>query len=150
MGNKMRTFLSLPMRQKLLYIEAFYFLGWARVFKMLPFSKVAPALGVYMQETPYTYEDAHVPVIVDVSRAVRTMSRYTWWESRCLVMAIAAMKMLERRGVACTLYMGTAKDENGRMIAHAWLRSGRRTLTGAEGKERFTVVGKFAKYVQVR
>ena len=42
------------------------------------------------------------------------MSRYTFWESQCLVKAIAAMKMLERRQIESTLYLGTAKDENGK------------------------------------
>ena len=63
------------------------------------------------------------------------MSRYTFWESQCLVKAIAAMKMLERRQIESTLYLGTAKDENGKLIAHAWLRSGPFYITGAEGME---------------
>ena len=52
------------------------------------------------------------------------MSRYTFWESQCLVKAIAGMKMLEKRNIESTLYLGTAKDEKGELIAHAWLRSG--------------------------
>ena len=53
--------------------------------------------------------------------------------------------MLEKRGIESTLYLGTAKDESGELIAHAWLRSGPYFVTGAEGMEKFTVVGKFAK-----
>ena len=60
----------------------------------------------------------------NISQAIHIMSRYTFWESQCLVKAIAAMKMLERRQIESTLYLGTAKDENGKLIAHAWLRSG--------------------------
>ena len=55
------------------------------------------------------------------------------------------MKMLERRQIESTLYLGTAKDESGKLIAHAWLRSGPFYITGAEGMEKFTVVSKFAK-----
>ena len=65
------------------------------------------------------------------------MSKYTFWESQCLVKAIAAMKMLERRNIESTLYLGTARDESGKMIAHAWLRSGPFYITGAEGMEKF-------------
>ena len=75
------------------------------------------------------------------------MSRYTFWESQCLVKAIAAMKMLERRQIESTLYLGTAKDEKGKLIAHAWLRSGPFYITGAEVMEKFTVVSKFAKRI---
>ena len=77
---------------------------------------------------------------MQVSQAVNIMSCYTFWESQCLVKAIAAMKMLERRQIESTIYFGTAKDENGKMIAHAWLRSGPFYITGAEGMERFVVV----------
>ena len=75
------------------------------------------------------------------------MSRYTFWESECLVKAMAGMKMLERRGIESTLYLGTAKDETG-LIAHAWLRSGTFYVSGAEVMERFTVVAQFAKEIK--
>jgi hypothetical protein len=57
------------------------------------------------------------------------------------------MKMLERRKIESTLYMGTAKDETGRLIAHAWLRSGPYCITGSEEMSSFTVVSKFAKRI---
>ena len=53
--------------------------------------------------------------------------------------------MLEKRGIESTLYLGTAKEDSGEMIADAWLRSGPYYITGAEGMEKFTVVAKFAK-----
>ena len=59
-----------------------------------------------------------------ISQAIHIVSKYTFWESQCLVKAIAAMRMLEKRGIESTLYLGTAKDESGKIIAHAWLRSG--------------------------
>lgn len=52
------------------------------------------------------------------------MSRYTFWESQCLVKAIAGMKNARKRHIESTLYLGTAKDNHGELIAHAWLRSG--------------------------
>ncbi|MBW7458870.1 lasso peptide biosynthesis B2 protein, partial [Paenibacillus sepulcri] len=76
---------------------------------------------------------------------INTVSRHTPWESKCLVRAIAGMKMLERRRIDSTLYMGTAKDKTGQLIAHAWLRSGPVYITGAEVMNRFIVVQKFAK-----
>ena len=44
--------------------------------------------------------------------------------------------MLQRRQIESTLYLGTAKDENGQFIAHAWLRSGPFYISGKEGMER--------------
>ncbi len=143
--KRLRVFLSLNMETKLLFLEAFIFLGWARVLKSITFSKVAPSLGDYMNETSVAQIQQHEDTLKEVSEAISIMSRYTFWESQCLVKAIAGMKMLEKRDIESTLYLGTAKDNSGELIAHAWLRSGSFYVTGSEGMEKFTVVGSFAK-----
>lgn len=143
--KRLRGFLSLNMETKLLFLEAFIFLGWARVLKSITFSKVAPSLGDYMNETSVAQIQPHGDTLKKVSEAISIMSRYTFWESQCLVKAIAGMKMLEKRHIESTLYLGTAKDNHGELIAHAWLRSGSFYVTGSEGMEKFTVVGSFAK-----
>jgi hypothetical protein len=143
--SKLNAFFSLRPKIMFLLMEAYLFLGWARILKMVPFSKVALSLGEHMNETSHNYLDTNKKMIKSVSHAIHIMSRYTFWESQCLVKAIAAMKMLERRGIDSTLYLGTARDEEGKMIAHAWLRSGPFYISGAEGMDSFTVVSKFAK-----
>ncbi|PGS96503.1 lasso peptide biosynthesis B2 protein [Bacillus cereus] len=143
--KRLRIFLSLNTKIKFLLFEAFIFLGWARVLKSSTFSKVAPSLGDYMNETSFTHIQPNWDTLNKVSEAISVMSRYTFWESQCLVKAIAGMKMLEKRHIDSTLYLGTAKDNNGELIAHAWLRSGSFYVTGSEGMEKFTVVGSFAK-----
>ncbi|MEY2192773.1 lasso peptide biosynthesis B2 protein [Neobacillus sp. BF23-41] len=145
--KRVRYFLFFDTKTKLLLVEAFIFLGWARVLKSMSFSKVASSLGEQMNETSLNIDDLNRKLLKQISQAVNMMSRYTLWESMCLVKAIAAMKMLERRNIESTIYLGTAKDETGKMIAHAWLRSGPLYLTGAEEMERFVVVSKFAKKV---
>lgn len=131
-----------------LFVEAFLFLGWARFLMLFPFSKVAPTLGTYMQETVNLSSEANRAALSEVCDAIRIMSQHTFWQSKCLVKAIAAMKMLERRRIESTLYLGTARDHAGQMAAHAWLRSGSSFITGFEEMSRFTVVGKFAKTIQ--
>ncbi|HDX9609938.1 TPA: lasso peptide biosynthesis B2 protein [Bacillus toyonensis] len=143
--KRLRVFLLLNMETKLLFLEAFIFLGWARVLKSITFSKVAPSLGDYMNETSVAQIQQHEDTLKEVSEAISIMSRYTFWESQCLVKAIAGMRMLEKRDIESTLYLGTAKDNSGELIAHAWLRSGSFYVTGSEGMEKFTVVGSFAK-----
>jgi hypothetical protein len=143
--KKAQTFFKLNSKTKLLYIEAFLHLGRARYLKSISFSKVAPTLGEQMKESSFELIAADKEILANVSRAINIMSRYTIWESQCLVKAMAAMKMLEKRKIDSTLYLGTAKDENGGLIAHAWLRSGPFYITGAEVMDRFTVVSKFSK-----
>ncbi|MDR6121881.1 hypothetical protein QFZ87_001478 [Bacillus sp. SLBN-46] len=145
--KKARHFFLFDTKTKILLIEAFFFLGWARILKSIPFSKVATSLGEYMNETPLSMDETNRKVFQNISNSINIMSRNTFWESKCLVKAIAAMKMLERRHVESTIYLGVSKDEEGNMVAHAWLRSGSFYITGEEGMEGFMVVGKFAKRI---
>ena len=147
MFRKIWRFLTLNRETKQLFIEAFILLGWARVIKSMPFSKIAPSLGEHMLETTFLHTESDTKILREVNEAIQIMSNYTFWESQCLVKAIAAMKMLEKRKIDSTLYLGAAKDKMGKLIAHAWLRSGPYYVTGAEGMGRFTVVGTFAKKI---
>ncbi|WP_425436282.1 lasso peptide biosynthesis B2 protein [Paenibacillus rigui] len=136
------------MKTMLLFIEAFGYLAWGRVLISVPFAKVAPSLGAAMQETSEARYEPDIAVLTRVHDAIRIASRHTPWDSKCLVRAIAALKMLERRQIESTLYLGIARDDSRQMIAHAWLRSGPFYITGAEEMSRFEVVGTFAKHVK--
>jgi hypothetical protein len=127
-----------------LFGETYFYLGWARILMFWPFAKIAPSLGLKTEETPITLNTADITKLKHISHAIDIISRYTFWDSKCLVKAIAGMKMLERRRIESTLYLGTAKDEDGKLIAHAWLRSGPLYLTGADVMNRFIIVEKFA------
>lgn len=136
----------LKYRDKKLLIEAYFLLAWARYKKTTQFSKIAPSLGKHMNETKLELTPEQENTAQEVSSALYLMSKYAFWESECLVRAVAGMKMLERRGIPSTLYLGTAKDETG-LIAHAWLRSGNYYVSGTEGKDKFTLVATFAKII---
>jgi hypothetical protein len=144
--RKIKKFLAMPPHMRKLLVEAFIYLGWARILKGMPFSKVAPSLGNRMEEGPYHRDLSNERELLQIARAIHIVSRITWWESKCLVMALAGMKMLERRRIGSTLYLGTGRNEAGEMVAHAWLRSGPLYLTGADEIGKFAVVGVFGNY----
>src|SRR4051794_20210862 len=98
---------------KKLLVEAYILLAWARVLKAIPFSKVSTFLGSQMSESSFEIEPANIKRVKQISHAIHIMSKYTFWESQCLIKAIACMKMLERRRIDSTLYLGIAKDDNG-------------------------------------
>ncbi len=139
--------MSIDHKLKWLLLESYFYLFKARILKLRAFPRLAPSLGEQMQETPLQLNFNKRKELSEISQAIHLASRYTLWESECLVKAIAAMKMLERRNMESTLYLGTAKDDSGKLIAHAWLRSGPYFITGAEGMEKFTVVHTFAKNI---
>lgn len=143
--GKLKKFLALGHQKKWLLVEAAAALARGRVMVLLPFSKVAPTLGVHMKETPLAANAEEARKVRQVARAIALMHRHTPWQTHCLARAFAGMEMLKRRGIESTLYLGTGKDKNGKMIAHAWLRSGDIYVTGADVMDQFTVVATYAK-----
>jgi hypothetical protein len=128
--------------------EALLRLGRARIQLLFPFSRTAPRLGIKSHETCPVSKDSDISRIKHITGAIRVISRYTPWESTCMVRAVAGLKMLEKRGIESTLYLGVARDRNGQMIAHAWLRSGAYYVSGDDAMKGFVVVEKFAKVLQ--
>ena len=110
-----------------------------------PFRRVAARLGEEMAESPAELTDKQRETALSIGWAVRTLGRRLPWMSQCLVQAVAATWMLQRRRISSTLYFGLAKDSDGSLKAHAWVRSGEKILTGAKGHEEFRVVATFAE-----
>ena len=125
-----------------LAIETVWLSGWYR-FSLLrrPFARIAPGIGTEQYETERM--PLNMDIIRDVHSAVTKVCARTPWQSQCLVQALTAKKLLNKRCLPCTLYMGVAKDESGQLIAHAWLRCGNVYVTGGQNKDRFTVTGIF-------
>ncbi|WP_151736839.1 lasso peptide biosynthesis B2 protein [Paenibacillus tengchongensis] len=130
--------------------EALWRLFLARLQLLQPFAKTAPRLGMQSMESAEAAKAQELEVIRNVTKAIRVMSRYTPWKSTCMVRAVAGLRMLEKRGVESTLYMGVARDKAGRMIAHAWLRSGEHYVSGDDAMQGFIVVEKFAKLLHAK
>ncbi len=98
--------------------------------------------GIRGEESP---EDAGIEeyrYAKKVSYAVNQVCNKTKWESKCLVRALTAQRLLKKKGIQSTMYLGCGLDENGNMIAHAWLRCGKMYVTGGDGKE-YAMVDKF-------
>ncbi|URJ48412.1 lasso peptide biosynthesis B2 protein [Paenibacillus polymyxa] len=125
--------------------EAWLELGWARLRQRRSFGDYSRVWGICTEETPWQCDVRQEKSIQQISHAVELASRYTPWRSSCLVQAAAAMTLLGRRKLDCTLYLGTAKNAAGRLAAHAWVRSGPIYVTGKREMEAFTVVGIFGR-----
>lgn len=143
-----RKFLALPLRRKLLLIEAWIYLGAARgALLNVPFRRLSRHLGKRLDPAVETPSSGASPVAAqDIGWAVQLMSRHTPWESACLAQSIAGKFMLKRRGLGSLLALGLRKDEAGKLTAHAWLRSGNEILIGEVGHETFTVLSSFGEW----
>ena len=140
------TFFRLKMCDRLLLLEAVAWLGLARfVVLTLPLRRITPYLGSHLLESKTIESPEKLKDARRISWAVRTMSRYTPWNSNCLAQAIAAKRMLQRRQIASTLYVGFSKQEANDFEGHAWLRCGPLYLTGGQNRHRFVALSTFAE-----
>ena len=130
--NKFLKFHCLPFHRKLMYPEALILSAYYR-FQILhmPFKNLSPQIGTINYET--SHEHCSDVILKEVAQVIDGVCSHTPWESKCLVRAMAAKKMLNRRGYLCTLYMGVRLEKYGKMQAHAWLRCGDLYITGGNG-----------------
>ncbi len=137
-------FLGYPLHLKILCVRvlflAFYY---KRLIADHAFRDICERLGnkgEISPEGPEAVRDAQQ--CLDVRRAVRIVCPRLHFKNECLVEACIAKRLLLHEKM--TVYMGLARAENGRMRAHAWARCGDMIITGAEGREQFTVTATFA------
>ena len=136
--NKILSFFRLSPARKCMAAEAFFLSLFYRLqIKCRPFPALARHWGTPGLET--SREAVHPKIAADISWAVGAVCRRTPWHSSCLVQALTARKMLIRRGLSCTLYMGARRDKAGHALAHAWLRSGKKFIAGGDGSLLYAV-----------
>lgn len=145
--SRWQKFLRRRGRERLLFLEALAGLCWDRVrVRCVPFRRIAPGLGAPQRETPAAISPAQRAVAVDVSWAVQAAARHAPLRFVCLPQALTAQRMLRRRGIAATLYLGVSPDRENRdtLAAHAWLRAGDKIVTGESEAARHRPLAWFA------
>ena len=144
MWRKIKKFTALTQVEKQLFIEAYITLLVMRVALFtLSFKRLIRTLEHSSGKvSPPTSNSGDLDLAQAIGRAIRSASAYTPWESACLVQALSAQRMLQKRGIPGVFYLGAAKVKEGeeKMHAHAWLQCGHRIVTGAEGHEKYTVL----------
>lgn len=127
---------------KMLTIQAWLYSAVFR-FQMLytQFNKLPHKWGQEGVESTEEATMAEYKYAKRVAYAVNHVCNKTKWESKCLVRALTAQKLLKKKGISSTLYLGCGLKD-GKMVAHAWLRCGKMYVTGGNGAE-YAMVDKF-------
>lgn len=143
--RKVKSFIRIKWKDKIFFFRAFFLSGIARiVILLIPFRVVKKFLGEPKTESAYHVKVEEYRTAKKIAWAVNIASKYTPWESKCLVKAITAQKMLKVYKIYSTIYLGINKDEKNNIGAHAWLRCGSMYVTGGYEKENFKEVAKFS------
>lgn len=142
--RKTKTFFKVSNELKVEFLVAFFYTGFYRAFILfVPFNKLRKRMGKHKEESSEKETRDVYKIASHISWVVTLISSKTPWESKCLVQALTAQRMLKSKGISTTIYLGVRKAEN-EMKAHAWLRCGEYYVTGVSIREQYTVVAKFA------
>lgn len=145
LAKKVNTFASIGNGRRLRFLQAFIYTGIYRAFILfVPFSKLKKRMGNHNNESPMEVDIVSYRVAREVRWAVTQAARHTPWESKCLVQALTAKRMMKNKGIPTTIYLGVKKNNDNEMIAHAWIRCGSYYITGGHNRVGYAVVAKFA------
>lgn len=149
MLRPVRKFLQLDREHKRLFLQAWSRLAGVRFeLRSRPFKELTA--GLTLHRPPFEPPGLSAEAMEQARRvgwAVRAASRFTPWQSTCLVQVLAAQRMLQERLLPGAFYIGAAPGagEAGAegLDAHAWLKCGNTFITGEAGHARYAVVSVF-------
>lgn len=148
--NRFMKFCRLGWSEKVLFCESLIlhlFVGL--LLKVVPFRRIPPlfkskqsAVSSQQSGTPaktedqsrYTVPGQQEEIIEKIRLAVQRAGWISPWRNRCLVSSLAGRCMLRRRKISSELSLGVAKNSAGKLVAHAWLKSGHYELVEKRGE----------------
>ncbi|MBQ0771648.1 MAG: hypothetical protein ACI9TB_002543 [Parasphingorhabdus sp.] len=148
-----RKFVTATQQSPLFYlwfIPAWLLLGFTRlVIVTVTFRRFAHWLGMHdglAPRTPLTTRDQEIRARA-ISKAITIASKYAPWTANCFPQAITARVILGFYDIPYALFFGVRRsntgEEGSELKAHAWVVSGRVSVTGGRSFGQFTSVGCF-------
>jgi len=119
--NLVAKFCRIPLNQKILVAEAICFLLASKLLLLLfPFRlcKAVFRKNEVLDKQPSTQ------TLTEIRVALERANKIAIWKNVCLVKSFAARFMLQRRGIASSIYLGVSIVNETKLAAHAWLISG--------------------------
>lgn len=145
----LRKFYRLSLARKIMLMETAFLLPWAWVLvRALPFRYWSRGLG---KPTPGEADPSVTATdkrTRDICWAAMAINNAAGGRFTCLMLAMTAQWMLNRRRISNSLVLGTRTEQGAdnrlAMKAHAWLRVGTRVVLGQHGGQ-YTAVSSFVR-----
>ncbi len=113
----LKKIILLPKDEKILFVEAVFFLFFSKVYLFLPFRKCVKSL----RQSNGMNGIADPVLLVKIRVAIARANKLAFWKNVCLVKSFAARYMLQRRNIGSTIYLGLQYKNEKELVAHAWL-----------------------------
>ena len=128
-------FFSPSHKNRLLLIEASLYTIWALIIiHIFSFKR-------YLNWISNSKEDRLAEQEVkDVFYAIRKIDKHAFWKTTCYTQAISARLLLKRKGIKSKIYLGMTKDNDNKLLAHAWTKVGEKVITGGGNLDKYKVL----------
>lgn len=129
--RKIKSFLNVSGEVRRLFFKAYFLSALVKLtLVFMPFSRVLKWQGAVNSESPQGPDISSAGFRKSLQSAIQMCDKYTLWKTECYTQALTAKILLNRQGIAGTIYIGFKKTEKGEYKGHAWLRSYDRIITG--------------------
>ena len=131
----------LSVSEIILIPEAYFYLFIFRIkLSFLPSREWMPQSATDIAEKLETKELKKALLLTGVINALEDRAP---WKNTCLVKALAAHKMLQKRLIPHKVHLGLAPKHDGQLEAHAWLSIEEEVVVGGGDLERFCEIAGF-------
>ncbi|WP_404392335.1 lasso peptide biosynthesis B2 protein [Pseudoalteromonas phenolica] len=146
--KKLPKLFTLPAKEICWFLMLFPLSGLIRAMLLfVPFKFYRSLLGAHYDKVQLSslVLDSEKQLAWRIGILVKLVSRYTPWESMCLVQAIMARVLFGYYGIPYVLHLGVklTQDNKEPIKAHAWTIVGPWIITGRGEHKGFTVVNTF-------
>ncbi len=141
------NFLKRPWRDRLLVLEAVFWLCTARVsLAAVEFARIGRHIGPLQSPSLNAEADPSTRAVgLRVAWAIDRAARVLPLRLVCLPRALAAWKMLQLRGVASRVHCGAAKNATGAMLTHVWVEARGVEITGYPTAHEYVEIGYYSR-----
>ena len=131
--------------EKWMTITVYLYVAYYRLCLLfVPMPRIETMIGVRGEESDAEETLENLKLAKLVGFHVNRVTEHLPLKRKCFVRALSARKILMKKGVNTTIYLGVGK-EDGNMVAHAWLRCGQLYVTGGNGAG-YAMVAKFRAF----
>ncbi|AFY46591.1 hypothetical protein Nos7524_0685 [Nostoc sp. PCC 7524] len=124
--KRLLKFLLLNHSDRLLLIKTFFLLWFIHIgLWLLPFGQLQQLLAQLSQPNPKVSQTT----ISKITWAVDVSTKFVPG-AKCLPRALTCKVLMTRRGYSAELRIGVAKDEAGKLQAHAWIENQGKVVIG--------------------
>lgn len=147
-SRKLHSFWRMPFREKAWFFLLYPYSGIIRLAILtLPFGYLSPRYGVYSRDDQLSALATSEQQMLAwrLGRVAEIVSRYTPWESKCLVQSLMVLTCLGYYRIPYVMHLGATltRDSNASMKAHAWVKVGRWVVSGGDGHQAFGILATF-------